>query len=56
MELTWTTFLLEVINFLVLVWLLKRLFYAPVMRAIAARRAAVEKTLADAEATKREAE
>ena len=56
MELSWTTFLLEAINFLVLVWLLKRLFYAPVKRAIAARRAAVEKTLQDAETERREAE
>jgi F-type H+-transporting ATPase subunit b len=54
-ELSWTTFVLELINFLVLVWVLKRLFYAPVKRAIAARRAAVEKTLQDAESSKREA-
>ncbi len=56
MELSWTTFFLEAVNFLVLVWLLKRLFYAPVKRAIAQRRAAVEKTLKDAEATKQQAE
>ena len=56
MELSWTTFILEVINFLVLVWVLKRLFYAPVKRAIAERRAAVEKTLQDAESSKREAQ
>lgn len=56
MELSWTTFLLEAINFLVLVWLLKRLFYAPVKRAIEQRRAAVEKTLQDAQSAKREAE
>lgn len=56
MELSWTTFVLEVINFLVLVWVLKRLFYAPVKRVIAARRAAVEKTLQDAESSKREAQ
>jgi F-type H+-transporting ATPase subunit b len=55
-ELSWTTFILEAINFVVLVWLLKRLFYAPVKRTIAARRAAVEKTLQDAEAAKLRAE
>ncbi len=55
MELSWTTFILEAINFLVLVWLLKRLFYAPVKRAIEARRAAVEKTLHDAESARSEA-
>jgi F-type H+-transporting ATPase subunit b len=42
------TAILEVINFLVLVWLLKRFLYKPVLRAIGERRAAVEKTLADA--------
>lgn len=56
MELSWTTFVLELINFVVLVWVLKRLFYAPVKRAIAARRAAVEKTLQDAESSKRQAQ
>ena len=56
MELSWTTFILEIINFLVLVWVLKRLFYAPVKRAITERRAAVEKTLRDAESSKREAQ
>jgi len=55
-ELSWTTFILEIINFLVLVWVLKRLFYAPVKRAITERRAAVEKTLRDAESSKREAQ
>jgi F-type H+-transporting ATPase subunit b len=55
-ELSWTTFILEAINFLVLVWLLKRLFYVPVKRAIAERRAAVQKTLQDAEKARREAE
>jgi F-type H+-transporting ATPase subunit b len=54
-ELSWTTFILEAINFLVLVWLLKRLFYAPVKRAIAERRAAVEKTLGEAGSSRREA-
>lgn len=56
MELSWTTFILEIINFLVLVWLLKCLFYAPVKRAIAERRAGVEKTLRDAESSKRDAQ
>jgi F-type H+-transporting ATPase subunit b len=55
-ELSWTTFVLEAINFLVLVWLLKRLFYAPVKRAISQRRAAVEKTLRDVGSARRDAE
>lgn len=48
MELDWTTFLLEIVNVLVLVWLLKRFLYQPVMTVIEERKAAVEKTLADA--------
>jgi F-type H+-transporting ATPase subunit b len=47
-ELSWPTFLLEVINFLVLVWLLKRFLYKPVLEAIAQRKAAIDKTLSDA--------
>jgi len=54
--LSWSTFVLEAINFLVLVWVLKRLFYAPIKRAITERRAAVEKALRDAESSKREAQ
>ena len=48
MELSWPTFFLEVINFLVLVWLLKRFLYKPVLEAIAQRKAAIDKTLSDA--------
>lgn len=48
MELNWTTFLLELVNFLVLVWILKRFLYRPVQEVIARRRAGIERTLADA--------
>ena len=48
MEFDWTTFVLEIINFLILVWILKRFLYHPVLDVIARRRAGVEKTLADA--------
>lgn len=48
MEFDWTTFALEIANFLVLVWILQRFLYKPVTNAIAARKAAIEKTLADA--------
>jgi F-type H+-transporting ATPase subunit b len=47
-ELNWSTFVLEIINFLVLVWILKRFFYRPVLDVIARRRAGIEKTLAEA--------
>ncbi len=48
MEFDWTTFALEIVNFLVLVWILQRFLYQPVMNAITERKAAIEKTLADA--------
>ena len=56
MEFDWTTFALEVLNFLVLVWLLKRLFYRPVLAVIEKRQAATAKTIAYAESVRREAE
>jgi F-type H+-transporting ATPase subunit b len=54
-ELNWTTFVLEIINFLVLVWILKRFLYQPVLDVIAARRRTVEQQLAEAHATEDEA-
>lgn len=56
MELSWSTFVLEIINFLVLVWILKRFLYKPVLEVIARRRAAIEKTRLDAEALQADAE
>ena len=50
MELTWSTFILEIINFLILVWILKRFLYKPVMDAIAKRRASIEQSMQDAAA------
>ncbi len=48
MELNWTTFALEIVNFLILVWILKRFLYKPVLEAIARRKTAIDKTLSDA--------
>ena len=48
MELNWSTFVLEIINFLILVWILKRFFYQPVLEVIARRRAGIEQSRADA--------
>lgn len=48
MELDWSTFLLEVINFLILVWLLKRFLYQPVLGVIEERRAKIVTQLAQA--------
>lgn len=55
MELNWSTVVLEILNFLILVWILKRFLYQPVLDMIARRRAGIEKTLADAEARHAEA-
>lgn len=51
MELDWTTFLLEVINFLILVWLLKRFLYQPVLEVIGKRRQKIQAELLQAAAT-----
>ena len=55
MEFDWTTFILEIINFLILVWILKRFLYRPVLGVVARRRAGIEKTLADARRIEAEA-
>ncbi|HND39383.1 MAG TPA: F0F1 ATP synthase subunit delta [Accumulibacter sp.] len=48
MHIDWTTFALEIINFLVLVWILKRFLYKPVLETLNQRRAGIEKTLREA--------
>ena len=40
MRIDWTTFALQLVNFGILVWLLQRFLYRPVLRAIDARRVA----------------
>jgi len=55
-ELSWSTFVLEVINFLVLIWILKRFLYQPVLNVIAERRRLVDDELAQARTTESEAE
>lgn len=56
MHINWWTLALQAINVLVLVWLLSRFLYRPVVAAIAARQAAAETLLADAAAAKAQAE
>lgn len=56
MELSGSTFLLEMINFLVLIWLLQRFFYKPLQAVIARRRAGIEQQLADAQTMKQQAQ
>jgi F-type H+-transporting ATPase subunit b len=49
MAFDWSTFVLEMINFLALVWILKRFLYQPVLATLAARRVGVERTLLEAQ-------
>src|SRR5450759_3028539 len=49
------TFLFEVLNFLVLAFVLHRLLYRPLHQAIDARRAGIEQAQADAEAARKQA-
>ncbi len=42
MHFDWSTFALQTINFAILVWLLHRFLYQPVLRLVDARRAEIE--------------
>lgn len=48
MQFDLTTFILEIINFLILIWILQRLFYKPLLAIIAKRKQFIDQTLADA--------
>ena len=56
MALNWSTFAFEIVNFLILIWILQRFLYRPVLAVIAKRRSAIEKTLAEAQTLRLEAE
>jgi F-type H+-transporting ATPase subunit b len=56
MPIDWFTVGAQVLNFLILVWLLKRFLYRPILNAIDAREQRIAKELADAERRKTEAE
>ena len=56
MEFEWTTFFLEIFNFLVLLWLLQHFLYRPVQAVIARRRADIEQQLEAARAAQDQAE
>jgi F-type H+-transporting ATPase subunit b len=55
MGLDWSTIVLEIVNFLVLVWLLKRFLYRPVLATLAERRSRIEGVLAEAKETEERA-
>jgi F-type H+-transporting ATPase subunit b len=56
MLIDWFTVLAQAVNFLILVWLLKRFLYRPILDAIDAREKLIAKELADADAKKAEAQ
>jgi len=56
MLIDWFTVLAQVVNFLILVWLLKRFLYRPILDAIDAREKRIARELADADAKKAEAQ
>ncbi len=56
MEFNVSTFILEIINFLILIWILQRLFYKPVLAVIAKRKQFIEQSLADANAIQQQAD
>ena len=55
MHLDGWTLLLQAVNFLVLVWLLRHFLYRPVLAVIAERQAATERVRGEADAARREA-
>jgi F-type H+-transporting ATPase subunit b len=55
MKINWFTVIAEVINFLILVWLLRRFLYKPVLKAIDEREKKIASQLKDAKAKETEA-
>jgi F-type H+-transporting ATPase subunit b len=55
MRLEWSTIALQTINFVVLVWLLQRFLYKPVLRMIDARKAELQQQYDNAKATEQQA-
>jgi F-type H+-transporting ATPase subunit b len=55
MHFDWSTLLLQTINVLVLLWLLRRFLFRPIVAIIAQRKDAAEKLLADAAAAREQA-
>lgn len=56
MLIDWFTVVAQTINFLILVWLMRRFLYQPVLKAIDAREKLIAEELADAAATQAKAE
>jgi F-type H+-transporting ATPase subunit b len=56
MSFSWSTFALQAVNFLILVWLLKRFLFKPVSAIVAQRKAEIARALSDAQAARQTAE
>src|ERR1700685_3195890 len=56
MPIDWFTVVAQAVNFLILVWLLKRFLYKPILHAIDEREKGIAAQLSQAEAQKAEAE
>lgn len=55
MEINWFTVIAQILNFFLLVWLLKRFLYQPILKAIAEREGKIVAQLKEAEVTQAEA-
>ena len=56
MGFSWTTFLAQIVNLFVLVWLMKRFLYGPIVTVIAKRQAYIEGKVKNAEAAEKAAQ
>jgi F-type H+-transporting ATPase subunit b len=56
MEFNLSTFVFEIINFLILIWILQRLFYKPLLEVIERRKQIIDQSLNDAKNLKQQAE
>jgi F-type H+-transporting ATPase subunit b len=56
MLIDWFTVIAQVVNFLILVWMMKRFLYVPILKAIDAREKRIATEMAAAEASKSEAQ
>ncbi len=56
MDFNLSTFAFEIINFLILIWILQRLFYKPLLAVIAKRKQHIDQSLADAQKLHQEAD
>lgn len=56
MEFNLSTFVLEIINFLILIWILQRLFYKPLLEVIERRKQFIDQSLSDAKNLQQQAE